>query len=89
MLSFNLSWELGLIRSVSTGSKVWETGTDKQILSSVSRKKKKEIQSGRESTANWELWTHIINSTINDKIGRLFISEACTLVSVLAGKLGI
>lgn len=50
---------------------------------------KKEIQSGRESTANWELWTHIINSTINDKIGRLFISEACTLISVLAGKLGI
>lgn len=53
---------------------------------------KKEIQSfffRKESTANWELWTHLINSTINDKIGRLFISEACTLVSVLAGKLGI
>lgn len=50
---------------------------------------KKEIKSGRESTINWELWMHIINSTINDKIGRLFISETCAPVSVLAGKLGI
>ena len=50
---------------------------------------KKKIQSGSESTANWESWTHTINSIINDKIGMMFISEACSLISVLAGKLDI
>lgn len=71
MLNFNLSWEFGLIKSISKGNRAYEIRTH-MWLAWVGFKRKS--QSCREAMNVGELWAEIIKRIIDVKAGKILIN---------------